>query len=57
MTQDDHDLLIAINTKLDLMLSQAQDHEKRLRRLEYWGFAGLGVLGFIELAALVLRVR
>jgi len=36
MPTTDHDLLIAMNTKLDMMLLTSTDHETRVRRLERW---------------------
>lgn len=34
MTNDDHELLIKIDTKLDIALSRVDDHEARLRVAE-----------------------
>jgi hypothetical protein len=36
MSPSDHDLLIAMNTKLDMVLLTSTDHETRVRRLERW---------------------
>lgn len=46
--QADHDLLIEINTKLTILLSNTKDHEVRIRRLEMWGFISVGILYAME---------
>ena len=46
--QTDHDLLVVINTKLDILVNNVTDHESRLRRLELklYGLSGVAtVLG------------
>ena len=85
-TQNDHDLLIQIATKLDRAILDIKelkdnttarvtaleeeklnqkdfraaryddqvfraDHEKRLRRLERWGFIAIGALGLVQILA------
>jgi len=40
---NDHDLLIAMNTKLDIMLTTSADHETRMRRLERWFWIAAGM--------------
>ncbi len=47
-TQNDHDLLIEINTKLDLFMARQGDQETRIRRLEMWGFLAIGALYAFE---------
>ncbi len=39
MNRTDHDLLVRMETKLDIMLGSVADHEKRLRSLEARGWA------------------
>ena len=41
---EDHDLLIRISERLDSVLKDRDDHERRIRRAEKFGFIGLGVL-------------
>lgn len=64
MEQEDHDLLIEINTQVSLMREEIKtlktsdethvrmreflDHENRIRRLERWGFLAAGALFVIE---------
>jgi len=47
-TAEDHDLLIKMNTTLDFFIKgqykSRADHELRIRRLEKYGFIGLGFL-------------
>lgn len=38
----DHDLLVRIDEKLNLLVKSKDDHEARLRRLEMWGFVAIG---------------
>jgi hypothetical protein len=58
-TTDDHDLLIAMNVKLDVLLTGQTDHENRIRGLERWrwlltgGAALAGTGGGALLAKLV----
>jgi hypothetical protein len=42
----DHDLLIEMNTKLDVALGQIKDHEGRMRKVEFklWSLSGLAAL-------------
>ena len=44
---DDHDLLVTINTKVDMVLGQSLDHETRLRGLErkIYTLAGAATVG------------
>ena len=41
---EDHDLLVQMNERLNEALKTKSDHESRLRRAEKWGFIGLGFL-------------
>jgi hypothetical protein len=43
---EDHDLLVAMNVKLDTVLSGQVDHESRIRNLEQvrWALAGAAAL-------------
>lgn len=69
MTQEDHDLLIAINTKLDRALAdiaimmttkapqvEVDDHEMRIRRLERWGFGAAGVIFVVQILIVIVRI-
>lgn len=40
--QSDHDLLIRVDEKLNILLSAKSDHEVRLRRIELWGATAVG---------------
>jgi hypothetical protein len=42
-TRNDRDLLVAIDTKLELMIKSNSDHEMRIRRLELWGAISIGL--------------
>ena len=39
----DHDLLLRIDTKMDLVISCQGDHEIRLRALERWQWKATGI--------------
>lgn len=45
--QDDRDLLVRIDTKLDVALKQQADHETRIRRIErnMWLALGAAAVG------------
>jgi len=49
----DHDLLISINEKIDVLLDKVKDHEKRLRWIERIGVIGLS--GYLIVKEIVLR--
>jgi len=55
---NDHDLLIAMNTKLDVMLTSVSDHEVRMRRLErwFWVAAGMAAASGAGVSALVSTI-
>lgn len=40
---NDHDLLIRIDEKLEIMIKASGDQETRLRRLETWGAMAIGI--------------
>lgn len=39
----DHDLLVRMDEKLNLLVKSKDDHELRLRRVEMWGFVAIGI--------------
>lgn len=43
MNEQDHDLLIRIDEKLELLIKTKEDQEKRLRRLELVGSIAIGL--------------
>ncbi len=49
----DHDILTAIDTKLDILILNIKDHEKRLRWIERITFTGIG--GYLLLKEVVMR--
>jgi hypothetical protein len=52
--QADHDLLIEMRTKLDMLITSDRDVESRLKKVELWvsRMAGLGVIGVPTVAAI-----
>jgi hypothetical protein len=55
---DDHDLLIGMDVKLNMLLTQNGDHEVRLRRLEraLWIFSGAAFAGGTGGGAIVAKL-
>lgn len=51
---EDHNLLIKMNAKLDNILHQVYDHEKRLRWIERIGIIGL--TGYIIVKEVLLKI-
>ena len=45
---EDHDLLVRIDEKLELLIKKADDHETRIRRLEMWGFVAVGLMYAVQ---------
>lgn len=39
----DHDLLVRIDEKINLLLTDNKDHELRIRKLEFWGAIAVGL--------------
>lgn len=42
LNQSDHDLLVRMDEKLNLAISNGKDHELRIRRIEMWGAIAVG---------------
>lgn len=54
METNDHDLLIRVDEKLELLLKQTdtihRDFELRIRRLELWGAISIGFMYAVQAA-------
>ena len=48
-TRNDHDLLIRIDEKLELLIKTNSDQEARIRRLEMWGLIAVGFLYAVQI--------
>lgn len=42
-TRVDHDLLVRMDEKLNLLITKNGDHETRIRRIEMWGAMAIGI--------------
>lgn len=55
--KSDHDLLVEMNTKLDVMVNNVGDHEKRIRKVERLLWQATGAASFLGAGGAYTMIR
>ena len=56
-SRSDHDILVGLDAKFDVLAKQSTDHEQRLRSLEKSKYMALGVASLVGLLGSFLGLR
>ena len=55
--RSDHDILVGLDTKFEVLIEQGKDHETRIRGLERSKYRVLGIASALSLVATFLGLR
>ena len=55
--RSDHDILVGLDTKFEVLIEQGKDHETRIRGLEKSKYRALGIVSVLSFITAFLGLR